>query len=454
MASLFFYGYWNWSYLLLLLGSVSLNYLIGNYLQAQQGERDKTVLIAGVVFNIGLLAFFKYFNFFLENLNIAFALNLSTWDILLPLAISFFTFQQIAYLVDSWTGKAKNYDFQSYLLFVSFFPQLVAGPIVHHSQIMPQFRLLGGNTPNWKNILTGAHIFFIGLFKKVVIADTCATWADRGFANASSLDFLSSWVTALSYTFQLYYDFSGYTDMAIGAALLLNITLPINFNSPYKALSIRDFWSRWHITLSSFLRDYVYIPMGGNRTGRLRTYTNLFLTFIIGGIWHGAGWTYLIWGGLHGLGIVVHRLWSGLYAPSGRELPKAIAWLITFVFVVVCWVFFRADSLHDAFDILSGMMGIQGFILPSFMAKKMAFLSEFGIQFGGIFKYIAPVRNDIILMSVVLLALLVISVVCKNSTQFKETFKPTRTYAIISAATMVVSLLFTNNPSVFLYFQF
>ncbi|MGB6019807.1 MAG: MBOAT family O-acyltransferase, partial [Sulfurimonadaceae bacterium] len=267
-------------------------------------------------------------------------------------AISFFTFQQIAYLVDSYRGETAEYDFLNYALFVTFFPQLIAGPIVHHAEMMPQFASKWNLVKNYKNIATGLFIFSIGLFKKVVIADTFAKWATAGFDHAETLNLLEAWATSLSYTFQLYFDFSGYTDMAIGAALLFNIKLPINFNSPYKALDIQDFWRRWHITLSRFLRDYIYIPLGGNRKGSFRTYNNLLATFILGGIWHGAGWTFVFWGLLHGMALVVHRFWKSI----GFTMPNILAWFITFNFINIAWVFFRAREWDDAIKVLTGMV--------------------------------------------------------------------------------------------------
>ncbi len=318
-----------------------------------RGGRGKPLLAVGVIANLALLGYFKYTDFLIENYNLLTGSDVALLHIALPLAISFFTFQQIAYLVDSYQGQTKEYDFLTYALFVTFFPQLIAGPIVHHKEMMPQFADTNKRLMNSHHITKGLFIFSIGLFKKVVIADTFAIWATKGFDESVSLDFLAAWTTSLSYTFQLYFDFSAYTDMAIGIALLFNITLPINFLSPYKALSIQDFWRRWHITLSRFLKEYIYIPLGGNRKGSFRTYVNLFTTFLLGGIWHGAGWTFIIWGVLHGGALVIHRFWNRL----GFALPKLLAWFITFNFINISWVFFRAKDLDDAMKVLSGMFG-------------------------------------------------------------------------------------------------
>lgn len=365
-ASLFFYAYWDASYLPLILGSIFLNFAIGTglaqgqnsnavYAKTKHTVNRKVVLATGIAANLILLGYFKYTDFFLENLNTALGTAYDLPHIALPLAISFFTFTQIVYLVDSYRGETAEYDLLNYALFVTFFPHLIAGPIVHHRQIMPQFASKWTLITRYPNIMKGLFIFSIGLFKKVVIADSFAVWATNGFDGGHSLGFFAAWATSLSYTFQLYFDFSGYCDMAIGASLLFNIWLPINFNSPYKALDIQDFWRRWHITLSSFLRDYLYIPLGGNRSGEFRTYVNLFATFVLGGLWHGATWMFVIWGAMHGAALIVHRFWKTLKRP----MPTAIAWLVTFIFVNVTWVFFRAKNMDDAMRVLKGMVDIK-----------------------------------------------------------------------------------------------
>ncbi len=375
-ASLFFYSWWNIAYLPLILTSMLLNYIIGNSLNENFDKvriHKKTLLTFGVVSNLALLGYFKYSDFFIENFNLAFDSSIPLLHLALPLAISFFTFQQIAYLVDSYRNETAEYDFLNYALFVTFFPQLIAGPIVHHAEMMPQFASKWNLVKRYKNIALGLFIFSMGLFKKVVIADTFAQWASHGFDKMEVLNFVEAWATSLSYTFQLYFDFSGYTDMAIGAALLFNIKLPINFNSPYKALDIQDFWRRWHITLSRFLRDYIYIPLGGNRKRSFRTYTNLMATFILGGIWHGAGWTFVFWGFLHGLALVIHRGWKSL----GFTMPKILAWFITFNFVNIAWVFFRAKEWEDAIKVLNGMFGVEKlFAISSLNSKNIYFESE------------------------------------------------------------------------------
>ena len=369
-ASLFFYSWWNIIYLPLILFSVIINYAF-SLLMTKSTLYKKTLLIFGLLFNVLLLGYFKYSDFFLQNINFVFDTNYSLLRLTLPLAVSFFTFQQIAFLVDSFKGYVVKHTFLNYIVFVTFFPQLIAGPIVHHKEMMPQFTKQRNKFINYKNIYLGIFIFSIGLFKKVVIADTFSIWASNGFDVLEQLSLIEAWITSLSYTFQLYFDFSGYTDMAIGAALLFNIKLPLNFNSPYKATNIRDFWQRWHITLSRFLRDYVYIPIGGNKKGSFKMYCNLLTTFLIGGLWHGAGWTFIFWGALHAVAIIFHRIWC----ITGVNLNKLLAWFVTFNFINISWIFFRAEQWEDAIKVLKGMFGFSGVVLPSIF-QNISFFKE------------------------------------------------------------------------------
>ena len=371
-----------------------------------------------------------YSNFFIENFNSITSSNIDLLNLSLPLAISFFTFQQITYLVDSYRQETKEYDFLNYALFVTFFPQLIAGPIVHHKEMMPQFANARNKVKNYRNIAMGLFIFSIGLFKKVVIADTFAVWATQGFDVATTLNLFEAWATSLSYTFQLYFDFSGYTDMAIGLALLFNIKLPINFNSPYKATNIQDFWQRWHMTLSRFLKNYVYIPLGGNRKGAFRTHTNLMATFILGGLWHGAGWTFVFWGFLHGLALVIHRTWAKL----GFRLWTWLAWLITFNFVNIAWVFFRAKEWGDAIKVLGGMFG----------------LGDYGIGLDGFAINLSSGRS---LINSLLVGFLLI-LVFKNSIEKVKTFKPNLYHSLFMISLLMMSILRLSKESEFLYFNF
>lgn len=352
LSSLFFYAYWRFSFLPIVVISFLVNYCFGCFLaRARSKLLRKWFIVVGICFNLLFLAYYKYSDFVISNINLVLNTHFPPLNIILPLGISFFTFTQIAYLVDVYKQKVKEYGFINYALFVTYFPHLLAGPIIHHAEMMPQFYSMFTKVVRYKNIWKGLFLFVIGLSKKVILADTFAIWANQGFDYATTLTCFHAWATSLSYAFQLYFDFSGYTDMAIGASLLFNIVLPVNFNSPYKALDIQDFWRRWHMTLSRFLRDYVYIPLGGNRSRNFRVYVNLMTTFLIGGLWHGAGWTFVFWGFLHGMALVIQRFWSRL----NISLPDIVAWFITFNFVNIAWVFFRAKTWHDALKVLRGM---------------------------------------------------------------------------------------------------
>ena len=448
-ASLFFYSWWNVAYLPIILSSLLFNYVIGNSLNENFKKiqvHKKSLLTFGIVANVALLGYFKYTDFLIENTNLAFDTSIPLIHLALPLAISFFTFQQIAYLVDSYRGETAEYDFLNYALFVTFFPQLIAGPIVHHSEMMPQFASRWNLVKNYKNIAMGLFIFSIGLFKKVVIADSFAVWATAGFDAAPTLNLLEAWATSLSYTFQLYFDFSGYTDMAIGAALLFNIKLPINFNSPYKALDIQDFWRRWHITLSRFLRDYIYIPLGGNRKGSLRTYTNLLSTFIIGGIWHGAGWTFVFWGFLHGMALVIHRFWKSI----GLTMPKILAWFITFNFINIAWVFFRAKEWDDALKVLGGMFSLDNIVLPEILSNRLSFLNQFDVHFANPF---IDIHTGYYLLIWLLLGC-VVALGFRNSMELLRTFKVNMYHVLFVVFALFMSFFHIQRYSEFIYFNF
>jgi Predicted membrane protein involved in D-alanine export len=372
-ASLAFYAWWNVSFVALLLGSVVLNYSGGRAIAGEialsRPVRARYILIGVITVDLLLLAYFKYAGFFSAIVDDLFRFSPGFGHVVLPLGISFFTFTQIAFLVDTYQGKAKEYRIVHYLLFVTYFPHLIAGPILHHKQMMPQFAERKIYKVNWTHIAVGTTIFVMGLSKKVLLADSFATIAAPVFSavqHGRHAPLIEAWMGALGYTFQLYFDFSGYSDMAIGLSLLFNVRMPLNFNSPYKAVNIIDFWRRWHISLSTFLRDYLYIPLGGNRKGKVRRYINLLTTMVLGGLWHGAGWTFVIWGALHGVYLVVnhafHALKSQLGIPEGYfGRPGKLAGLaVTFFAVVVAWVFFRSDSFATASTMLQGMFGIYG----------------------------------------------------------------------------------------------
>jgi D-alanyl-lipoteichoic acid acyltransferase DltB (MBOAT superfamily) len=365
--SLVFYGWWNPVYLALLIGSVIANHGLGLVLARATGTGmpSRSVLFAGIVLNLGLIGWFKYLGFFAGIADAVAGTGFGLVQVALPLAISFFTFQQIAYLVDCHKGVAGERDFFKYALFVTFFPQLIAGPIVHHAEVMGQYERAFSKRISSVNAAVGLTLIAVGLFKKVVIADHLALYATPVFNDADAgmvIGFARAWSGTLSYTLQIYFDFSGYSDMALGLARLFGVRLPINFFSPYRSTSIIDFWRRWHMTLSRFLRDYLYIPLGGSRQGPPRRYINLMITMLLGGLWHGAGWTFIVWGGLHGLFLIINHGWRHVRGHFGwrGEGPayQAAAWVLTFAAVTLAWVFFRADTFSGALAMLTGMAGL------------------------------------------------------------------------------------------------
>jgi D-alanyl-lipoteichoic acid acyltransferase DltB (MBOAT superfamily) len=376
LMSVLFYGYWSPRYVALLLGSVAANFLAAQLLlrcRARGGPLTAyQVLTLAVIGNLAVLGYFKYANFFIESVRSVAGIDIPLAAVLLPIGISFFTFTQIAFLVDTYQGKAREANFLPYLLFVTYFPHLVAGPVLHHAEMMPQFARRETYRFQLDNFLSGATIFTIGLFKKVILADGIQPFVAPAFDGGAGhmLTGLEAWGAALAYSLQLYFDFSGYSDMAIGLSRLFNVELPLNFNSPYKSRNIVEFWRRWHMTLSRFLRDYLYVPLGGNRLGLPRRYVNLMLTMLLGGLWHGAGWTFVIWGGLHGLYLVINHAWQALRGrlagprASGSPWTTAAAVVLTFVAVDVAWVFFRAKSLDAALRMLEAMSGANGWVLP------------------------------------------------------------------------------------------
>ena len=366
VASLFFYGYWMPEFTLLLIGSICGNFFIGTRIGRAAKPHARGWLVAGVATNLGLLAYFKYANFFIDNLNAAIGANWQIGRVLLPVGISFFTFTQIAFLADAFQKGVREYKFTHYGLFVTYFPHLIAGPVLHHSQMMPQFG--DDRTYRWNgaHIAGGLAIFALGLFKKIVLADGISPYADAVFKPSDAglpPDLHEAWLGAFAYTFQIYFDFSGYSDMAVGLSWMFNVRLPFNFNSPYRATNISDFWRRWHMSLSTFLRDYLYIALGGNRHGPVRRYANLATTMVLGGLWHGANWTFVFWGALHGFYLVVNHGFRAacgatLLARLGRSHSfKLLAWALTMCWVIVAWVFFRAESFAGALRILRGMVG-------------------------------------------------------------------------------------------------
>lgn len=386
LASLVFYGYWNPPYVLLMLASILFNFALGRF-QSRAGGGNKPLLLVGIVVNLGVLCYYKYFSFAATTLQSLTGVEWTVSAIILPLAISFFTFTQIAYLVDVYRGIGRSYEFQEYCFFVLFFPHLIAGPIVRHYEIIPQidkrkmrFQL--------DALAAGVTMLTLGLAKKVLLADTVAPSTSEIFAavnRGAHPDLALSWIGALGYTCQIYFDFSGYSDMAIGLGLMFGVRLPLNFNSPYKSESIVDFWRRWHISLSRFLKDYLYIPLGGGRVGKPRKYFNLMTTMLLGGLWHGAGWTFVIWGGLHGIYLVINHGWSALTLNArwaDSRVARSFYRVTTFLAVVVAWVLFRAESLPGALRMLQGMAGGNAVILPTALAPFLEGYTPNWISFG------------------------------------------------------------------------
>ena len=371
LASLFFYGWWNPIYVGLILASMLFNFWLGRHLGRcrQLGRRAQGALVFGVAVNLALLGYFKYANFFIHNANGVFGLHWHLDKIMLPLGISFFTFTQLAYLVDVSRGVVCEYDLGDFLLFVTFFPHLIAGPIIHHSEMMPQFAQARTFRFDWHHLAAGLSLFSLGLFKKVVVADAMVENVGKVFGAAAAgklLYWQDAWAGALAYTFQIYFDFSGYSDMAVALALMFGIVLPQNFNSPYQALNLVDFWRRWHMTLSRFLRDYLYIPLGGNRRGQVRRYANLIVTMVLGGLWHGAAWTFVLWGLFHGTGLALQHGWQAFWSKSPPICPTwwptgLSNWgarALTLVFVLLGWVLFRSADLPAAQHLLAAMFGL------------------------------------------------------------------------------------------------
>ena len=439
LASFVFYGYNNPSYVPIIVASILVNYALSQMMLTSEKKAVRLpLMLLGLALNLGVLFYFKYHDFFAENINLAFGTKFSLYHLALPLGISFFTFQQLSYVIDSYRRTVPRYNILDYALFVTFFPQLVAGPIVLHSEIVPQFADVKNRRFNFDNFAPGLYAFALGLFKKVIVADTFGIAVEAGFAAAQGLNTLEAWLIAIGYTLQLYFDFSGYCDVATGVGLMFNIKIPLNFNSPYKSLNIREFWQRWHITLSRFLTSYIYFPLGGNRKGTLRTYVNLMVVFLASGLWHGAGWLFLLWGLMHGAASVLYRIFKKPY----DTMPKALQWLATFLFVVVAWVFFRATSMADATGVLSSMFSM------NFGPVRDGIVSAFELP-GGILS-----RFNLIIMAAWYALSLFACVFLRNTYEKTMDFKPTLINAFMTVALILYVTLSLSNVSVFLYFNF
>lgn len=440
LSSLYFYGYYNIVYLLLILISIVVNYVVATLISRFDENNEKckkTFLVLGIVFNVGLIGYFKYYDFFVENINHIFGTDIVQKNILLPLGISFFTFQQLSFLISVYKKEESIGSVLDYCVFVTFFPQLVAGPIVLYSEMIPQFQEKSRRYFNSENFVKGIYFFSIGLFKKAVIADSLAVFADNGFT-LKNMGFAAGWATALSYTLQIYFDFSGYSDMAIGLGWMFNIELPFNFLSPYKSRSISEFWRKWHITLGRALSMYIYKPLGGNRKGLFFTCVNLMITFLISGLWHGAAWTFVAWGALHGIFVVIERIFSDRL----EKIPNAIRTGITFMIVNALWVLFRAESFEAALAVWKGMISF-----GNIRISELAYITiDNTINF--------PASVDYIHVVGTLLILLILVFYTRNSVERMQVSVSKQKYALFVALTFTIAMIAVGRNSVFIYFNF
>ena len=448
ICSLFFYAYYNVAYLWVIIASMVVNYVL--CLAFGKLEKDKPAIrrvlfVIGLLLNVGSLFFYKYLDFVLETANNFFNTDFVYLNLVLPLGISFFTFQQIAYLVDSYKGKAPVYNVVDYALFVTFFPQLIQGPIVLHDEIIPQFQDESKRKFNSDNFAKGLYAFSLGLAKKVLVADNLGKIASFGYGNLAALSSFEAILTILAYTFQLYFDFSGYCDMANGIAYMFNIELPINFNSPYKARNISDFWKRWHMTLTRFLTKYIYFPLGGSRCSTFRTCLNVLFVFLVSGIWHGAGFTFIVWGLMHGVAMVLYRLLKKWI----DRVPYAVTWIVTFLFVNITWVFFRALTISDAGLLISRVFS-GGFQIQEELVDTLIHIAPIHIiknifEFDGILN---------IIMIALMIGATVMCLFTRNVQERIKSFRP-RVYNLLTTVFLLVwCILSLSGVSTFLYVNF
>lgn len=459
LASYAFYAWWRADFLLLLAGSTLVNFALGREIEGWRRRHGtgpdrirRGLLIAGLAFNLGLIAVFKYDTLFVLTANDLTGLGLPVPHFFLPLAISFFTFEQISYLVDADSGHTHNYSLLDYALFVAYFPHLIAGPIVRHNDLIPQFRQMRARNDD---LSAGVTLFTIGLAKKSLVADNLAPFADAIFNAAGRgvhLGATDSWLGTLFFTFQIYFDFSAYSDMALGSSLMLGIRLPVNFNSPYKSASIIEFWRRWHISLSAFLRDYLYIALGGNRAGPSRRYVNLFVTMLLGGLWHGANWTFMLWGGLHGFYLSLNhgfrRLMRGRIAPPALRLPLHVASVaLTFAATALAWIVFRAQDLAAARNVVGGLFGHGHSNVVSFSPLAAVTLMLLAVIVWGMPNAMQLLwRHDPALPSPYA------SEPVTPARRFG--WQPTRLQAALYGLVCIVAVLALSNLKPFIYFQF
>ena len=409
LASLFFYSWWNPIYLPLILASMIFNFFVGQKLNKKS---TKNMLIFGIVGNVGLLGYFKYTDFFIENFNWAFNKDVELLHLALPIAISYFTFQQIAFLVDSYRGETKEYNFLNYALFITFFPQLLMGPIIHHKDMIPQFQTKWKSLIKWENVALGLFIFAIGLAKKTLIGDPLTDYAQYAFNNAQKLSMIEAWYASTSYVLSYYFDLSGYADMAIGIGKMFNIDIPKNFNSPYKARNFADYWKRWHITLSKFLGDYIYKSLGGNKTIVWIMYLNIMITFFVSGFWHGAGWNFVVWGLLNGIFVVMAHMMK----KANLQMNYYLAWSLMFFGLILTRILFVANDFNDAWYVTLTLFDISN------------------LRFTNLF------YTDIYLQSFYIILALFLALGCKNSMEISQNFKPNFKYIFYTIILLTASL--------------
>ena len=445
--SLWFYGYFNSYYLVLIVSSIVANYALYKVIVTREGHVRKAAFLTAVLFHLGLLFYFKYYNFFLSNLNDLFKTDFVLKDILLPLGISFFTFQQLAFVIDAYRGERAECSFLEYALFISFFPQLVAGPIVLHYELLPQIRNRALRRPSMENLSAGIMMFTLGLCKKVLLADTFGRAVSYGFLHSGELHSADVWCVMLSYTFQIYFDFSGYSDMATGIARMFNFTLPQNFDSPYQSFSVTEFWKRWHMTLTRFLRTYVYIPLGGNRKGSLRAHCNILLVFFLSGLWHGANWTFILWGLLHGIAFIGTRLTERCY----DRLHAALRWGMTFLFLNITWLLFRAESVSQWLSLTGNAFSFELADLHPEL-KAAFFLPEtyYVYRWTGL-SYFSDRINAFTMLTVFCFAFIV--VLCAKNI-FQRHFRTNIRNMLLTACLFLWALTSLGSVTEFLYFNF
>lgn len=460
--SLWFYAYFNYYYLMIIVASILGNYLLSFLMKFSRTKlSSRLLLFTGLLFNLGLLFYFKYYDFFFENINALFQTDFALKHILLPLGISFFTFQQVSFIVDRCLGKADHYSFANYITFVTFFPQLIAGPIVLYKEMMPQFEDISNRKFSLDNFYKGFSLFTLGLGKKVLLADVLALPVNFGFQNTLFLDTPSTLLVILAYTFQIYFDFSGYSDMAIGLGRMFNIELPVNFNSPYKACSVKELWQRWHMTLSRFFIQYVYIPLGGSRKGKARTMFNTFMVFFLSGLWHGANWTYVAWGTMQGLLVIWDNLGivgvkgSNDKLPAKLYIPRPVGWFFTFMFFNISLIFFGSSSMCNAFQMFKNIFALKetGYIYK--LAANLD-IPEFYI-----FKQAINLAKPDLLNYAFVIIFVLLLVICffiisrKNAVQLVTDERvSSNKFAMIISAIFVWCIISFSQVSTFIYFNF